>query len=231
MSERAVWIGVRLALACALGAAAGCDAERHHLLIVDVRSDLRPGVDFAFVRVTVEGRVDELAAGARDDFLRGVRAAEVPLEKGRHFVSASLLAADRSVVVGEVRRVDLEGAVTLTFVLTADCVGVTCPGAGDVAEATSCQAGRCVVPDVCGGRPAGCGLDAGPSDAGPPPPRPVDAAPPPGDAGTPDCTATHPLLMGMLRYCSPGDCFCPDPDACFETRSAAACCTVAVTCY
>jgi hypothetical protein len=51
-----------------------------------------------------------------------------------------------------------------------------------------------------------------------------------GAAGAPSCNGTHPLVDGGARFCSTGDCYCSNPDACFSEATASACCTVAVTC-
>jgi hypothetical protein len=51
------------------------------------------------------------------------------------------------------------------------------------------------------------------------------------DAGTPVvCNPTHPLLDGDRRYCEAGDCYCADPDACFNEAVASACCEGEVAC-
>ncbi len=44
------------------------------------------------------------------------------------------------------------------------------------------------------------------------------------------CVGEHPLVMGTSRYCNPGDCFCADPDMCFPSDVAAACCNVPAVC-
>lgn len=54
------------------------------------------------------------------------------------------------------------------------------------------------------------------------------------DAGTAViCVGEHPNTTGMgtLRWCDPGNCFCADPDSCFPTDTADACCPGAVVCY
>jgi chitinase len=38
------------------------------------------------------------------------------------------------------------------------------------------------------------------------------------------------LVDGGARFCSAGDCYCSNPDACFSEATASTCCTVAVTC-
>lgn len=63
-----------------------------------------------------------------------------------------------------------------------------------------------------GGTDTGPGVDAGPTDA------------------AVICVGEHPLVMGTRRYCNPGDCFCADPDSCFPSDIASACCTVPVVC-
>lgn len=54
------------------------------------------------------------------------------------------------------------------------------------------------------------------------------------DAGSPViCTGEHPNTTGMgsLRWCDPGNCFCADPDSCFPSDTADACCPGTVVCF
>ncbi len=158
----------KLAIAlCLVALAAGC-AARETTLVVQVRTDLSPGRDFAEVRVT-PGFASPIhtAAGAGREWGSGVRVAELP---GLAVDSASLevaaLDAAGEVVVARPVRVALEGGVrVVTVLLTRDCSGVVCPGAADLPEATACLAGRCVPDDcvvergdACG--PAECERDA-----------------------------------------------------------------------
>lgn len=146
--------------------AAGCD-PRETTLVVQVRTDLVPGRDFAEVRVTPDfAPAIHTASGAEREWGDGVRVAELAglaIDEARLEVAA--LDAAGAVVVARPVRSRLEGGVqVVTVLLTRACGGVVCPGADDAPDALACVAGRCVAAecaveraDVCG--PAECASD------------------------------------------------------------------------
>lgn len=168
----------------ALFASLGC-AGRSLELSVDVRTDLRPGVDFASARVELSRVPDPvtLPADEGDPYAAGVRVAEYRgLAGGRARARVALLDATGAEVVA--RRVDLvlEGDYALTVVLTADCVGRSCPGVAEPASFTECVSGRCVDPACGGTAPSGCGELA--------------------------CTRSTDCALGCLAACIGGACVC-----------------------
>ncbi len=134
-------------------------------LVVDLRTDFVPGLEFA--RVTV-GRADERDAetiARRGDltFLDGVRVAEMHgLARGTHRVRVSLLAEDGRLVADRPVLVDLSASTAVTVVVTRDCFGVVCPPP-DEPELQSCFGGVCADPRCLYGEegcPVECELDA-----------------------------------------------------------------------
>jgi hypothetical protein len=131
-------------------------------LVVDVRTDYVPGVDFDRVRYLLDSedrtRLADEARQARpgERFAAGVRVGEVPrLRDGRYDLRVEL---EHRGVVRARRRV----AVTLrevgapvfgvVVVFTRNCEGVVCPRAGDAPEATECVGGSCLLPECEGTR-------------------------------------------------------------------------------
>jgi hypothetical protein len=101
------------------------------IVVLDLRTDIVPNVEFAAVETILsEPRdVQQVAALVGQDFLRGERIAElrnVPL--GERVIDVSLLARDGSAVAERQVRVDVEGDLGLTVLITRDCVGTTCGG-------------------------------------------------------------------------------------------------------
>src|SRR5688500_3170485 len=106
--------------------AAGCTTDPE--LVIDVRTDLVPGVEFSVVRVEVASapigaavaeRHDERAIRPDDDFIRGVRIAELTgLTEGTVHARVSLLAPDGSVALARPILVDLRGRQLVTVVFT-----------------------------------------------------------------------------------------------------------------
>ncbi len=139
--------------------AAGCVGDPLELS-VDVRTDLRPGLDFSAVRVEHGAGADPvvLPADEGDPYGAGLRVADFRgLTPGRLRVWATLLDGRGAEVVG--RRVDLvlERDYALTVALSARCLGRACPGPAEPASFTECQEGRCVDPACGGSDPSGCG--------------------------------------------------------------------------
>ncbi len=129
-------------------------------LRVDLRTDMRPGIDFVGIRTEYAESEDaprptrqtEVLADRDLDYVEGVRiAAFDEVTPGRRMVRVTLLDGSGAVVATRVKLVDLTGALGLTVVITRTCAGITCPGPADPPGYTSCSGGRCEDP--------GCGLD------------------------------------------------------------------------
>jgi hypothetical protein len=137
-------------------------------LVVQVRSDLTPGFEFASVDVVVtadEGGTEErFERAARDDrdWGHGVRVAETSLPAGRYRAVVSAIDQSGATVVDRPVVFELaSGEVRVTTVLlTRDCRGVECPASGDDASEVACLAGRCVDPACSEETPELCGAPA-----------------------------------------------------------------------
>jgi len=137
--------------------ASGCSDGGHELL-VQVKTDLVPGIEFATVRAEAftHGR-QERDAMLNDDFIAGIRVAEYDgLASGDYVVQVELLDAMGAVVMARLTRLSLSSDYGLTVLMTRDCAGVTCPGSGDPATATACLGGRCVDETCSPEAPASC---------------------------------------------------------------------------
>lgn len=165
--------GVRVAAALiAATLLAGCSASGFQL-IVDLRTDLRPGYDFVVVRTSVleapdpsvEGVRRTLAAATTDHYVEGERVAELSdLPAGSYLIAVELLDGASAVVAGRRARVDVSGPRSVSILITSECFGVRCPGAGDPVGATECSAGRCVSPECTADNPDACGIGGCASD-------------------------------------------------------------------
>ncbi len=151
---------VALASALALAACEGGQGT----LVVQVRTDLAPVVDFASASVRVtplaggETRTADLAAVAARDWGAGVRVAELALAPGDHRVEVALVDADANLVVGRpVRTAIASGVTAVTVLLTRDCGRVVCPAPGGDPSAIACVAGRCFAEDCYEEHPERCG--------------------------------------------------------------------------
>jgi len=154
------WLVSLLAgLVVSLTALAGCSDEA--TLLIDVRTDLRPGEEFHRVAVEIAGEVDGIAVSGGEPFLEGVRVLERPgLEPGPLAFVVRLGSGDSSVMERSVRIDDLSGTVGVTVAFTRDCRGVVC----DDDAAPACLNGACVAEyctaenlTACG--PAQCASD------------------------------------------------------------------------
>ena len=146
MSAAAPSFRAAIALCAALPALA-CDAEGSALLMVDVRTDYVPGVEFTRVRNTVEAfawRPVDTEARFGQDFIAGVRAAEIDLldETGTHLLVTDLVAADGRVVASRRTRMQVSGAIVVTVIL-ARGGDVACGTDADCAVTASCAEGHC----------------------------------------------------------------------------------------
>lgn len=140
----------------ALAACAGSDGNE---VSVDVRTDWIPAVEFDTVLVRANaGTPESTTVNFSQDFVRGVRVAELSnLSNGRQEINVQLV--ERGEVVAERSvPVTLSGDLAITVILTRDCNGVSCPGAGD-ASATACLGGRCIDPTCTPETPENCPVD------------------------------------------------------------------------
>jgi hypothetical protein len=139
----------------------GVGCTTGHDLIVDLKTDLVPGVEFEAVRTEllgggIFGRMT--AAGMDDDFLEGARVALFEgVDSGNQVVRMTLLDGEGRRVQDEVLIVDVSTDVGVTVVVSRDCRGVTCPASGDEPSETACLGGRCVDPRCSVETPELCG--------------------------------------------------------------------------
>jgi len=143
----------------------GC-ANEEGTLVVDLVTDLRPGVEVTASALTVFAGPDRATAlhvgvsralGPGDDLLGGQRIGEVDgVPYGPHLVRVELLGPDAEPLVEGLALVDLDGpAEAVTIRITRDCVGVTCPGDGSP-TALACLGGECVEPSCTPDTPELC---------------------------------------------------------------------------
>jgi len=142
---------------------ASCASETS-LLIIDLRTDLVPAIEFDEVRVDI---IDAAGGGAGfaehpatgdEAYLDGVRVAELEdLEAGSITVRVTMSLGGNEVMQRPVR-VQLEGRLAVTVVMTRDCLDVACPAAEDPA-AVACLSGVCVEETCVEGDPS-CGEPA-----------------------------------------------------------------------
>lgn len=142
-------------------AVGACSSDEVDLL-VDLKTDYVPGVEFAFVRgYLVRGDAEiatpPVVATYGTDFTSGRRIAEFPgLTPGSHQVRVVLRDLADEVVAERrlVAQVRAGGAVTV--VIGRACGDVECPGTLDPASATECANGACVPPECGEAMPEAC---------------------------------------------------------------------------
>lgn len=132
-------------------------------LVADLKTDLRPGIEFASVETRVESASgDEVARAAvpaytSTDFLSGQRAIEArALAPGTYLVSLRLVDRDGRELVHRDTRVRLDASSAITVLVTRDCAGVLCPTSADTPDASECLAGTCVRPECVVEDPMSC---------------------------------------------------------------------------
>jgi len=147
----------------AFGHLLGACAPGESFLAVELATDLDAGVDFVGVRVRLErgttllDETSELAA-LGESFLSPVRVGLFEnLAQGTYSVHVELADSAGAVVAERTTIVELREDLALTVVVGAACRGVTCPGAGDSAEESTCADGRCVDPRCSPESPEHCG--------------------------------------------------------------------------
>jgi len=135
-------------LLCALAACSDGGGS----LLVDVRTDFRPEVEFDSVRVRILPERDASHSPAeRDDWLRGVRVARFDgLGEGDLDLEVALLRGGIEVIGRDVRA-RVRGETGITVALLRSCLDVSCPDATSGLEATVCVDGRCAPPECTDG--------------------------------------------------------------------------------
>ena len=135
----------------------GCPTAEYRLL-VDVRTDLVPDVEFTSVRVLTDaGELRTHEVSRSDDYIAGRRVAELEMGEGTLGLRVSLLSSSGAVVLERRAVVDVRGSRGLVVVLSRVCQSVDCPRAGDPANATVCAGMRCVPPECTSVSPEACG--------------------------------------------------------------------------
>lgn len=136
-------------------------------LLIRLTTDLVAEADYGEARVVVTGVSPAVAdvsmpltRAVRRDEGREVALGEVgPLPAGDYRVEVELWTEFGSRVAVNRVLVQVQGLTLVTIPITADCIGLTCPGRGDAADATFCLGGTCV-PEVCRENRAAAGCPA-----------------------------------------------------------------------
>jgi len=184
----------------------GCTGDSH-VVAVDLRTDLVPGVEFDSVRTVVEagegsGTFVERIATVDMDFVTGVRIAELEVAAGTFRIRVEALAADGAIVASRPVTITLDGPLGVTVVLGRQCQDVTCPVPDGDPNATACLGGTCVDPACTVENPTACG-EPECATAADCPSSPVGCA-------TEECAGTVCLYRPDGAICSMGE-YC-DPD-------------------
>jgi len=138
-----------------------CGDERAELL-VDLRTDLVPGVEFLAVTTTVDSERDEATAVGDVSYVEGRRVATFStLERGSKRLTLQLLGLGGRIVAERAVTFEFESDVGITVVITRNCSGVSC----EDPAASSCLAGRCVPAGCIDGLQPECGSAACASDS------------------------------------------------------------------
>jgi len=146
---------IALLIAALATLVSGCQGEID--LLVDLKTDLRPGLEFDQVRTelltevpsggsVVGARLVEQPAIPEADYIVGQRVAELSGVAAGQWVVRVQLHGSGTLVAERIVQLELDSPYAVTVVVTRDCRGVTCPGAGDDAVAVTCLGGRCVPP-------------------------------------------------------------------------------------
>ena len=150
-------LGLLIASACASGEVT---------LLVEVKTDLAPGVEFTGARARVapvyDGRrpvgVATRRADRADDarYERGVRIAELGLTPGAFVVEVDLVDASGHAIASREIHIEVRGTTVLTVAIARSCLETTCPAPGGDPVATECLGRRCVPPSCSTGEEPGC---------------------------------------------------------------------------
>lgn len=120
-------------------------------LTVDVLSDWQPGLDFTTVESSVlrdgtaEVRQESFAVTGAEDFIEGVRVAEIgDVGMGPVGLRVVLRASSGAAIASRLVSLDLERSYAATVSLTRSCRDVECPAPMGAPELSECQGGSCV---------------------------------------------------------------------------------------
>ena len=159
---------VRIGLVCVLVLGA-CEGASTATLIVDVQTDLIPGVEFGAARVVIDNTRQEDEAVAISGENWGTSPKRVARFEGIEDDSVTArvqLFLAGEVVVERPFVSALSGTTGVTVVLTRRCVGIACPGDGTPNQ-TACLGQRCVDPrcltgdeSLCNEHPPECEIDS-----------------------------------------------------------------------
>ena len=142
-----------------LALAYGCGGGEGASLLIDLRSDLLPGVELDEVAIdlqTDEAILRTYEVQPFDDLQRGVRVASFEgMRAGAVRVRARLFTPDGARLGERELAVEVRGTTVATLVFTRSCRGVVCPD-GDP-TLTACQNGVCVAPECSPENPEACG--------------------------------------------------------------------------
>jgi hypothetical protein len=166
-----------------------CDGGGGIELVVELKTDLTPGTEFASAQALLDGEAAaSQPAFAGDDFVSGRRIAEiVDVTAGGHELVVQLRDDAGAVVVERDMSLQIEADLGITVVITRDCAGVSCPeDAGGVV--LTCHGGRCVPPECSPALPTSC--------------------------GTPECTGD--ADCGGCGVCADGVCLAPAVPGCAD---------------
>jgi len=190
---------------------AGC-SESEHELIVEVRSDLSPGIEFVAARARlVDPRREETAvATVGTPFAEGVRLAEwAALPSGSYELEVDAIDVNGDVVVARTVRIDLAEDLAVTVVLSRSCADVVCPSDGDMPNQTTCASGRCVDPSCSDVATASCGAPQCDSD---------DACIPPSPCAVASCVEGGCFFPPDDSLCMPGQTCLPESGCTTDER-------------
>jgi len=124
----------------------GCGCDAGHTVVVQLQTDLVPGLEFDEALVLATGSRSR-RANLRDDYGRPVELAQLDgIAHGANLsVEVQLRRAGVEVVSRRVERHVLQDSL-LAVVVTRNCLEVACPAPG-APSATECRNGLCVPPD------------------------------------------------------------------------------------
>lgn len=210
-------VPVRLAWLWALSLCViGCDGGATSL-VVQVRTDLRPQLDFEEVVVEAgpcgAALTDSLTVSATDarEWGAGVRVAEIgAIVETAYCLRVAAVDADDGIVVERPVRLELSGGIrVVTVLLTRDCTGVSCPLAGDAPSLTACVGGRC---DQEGCSEDELGMCAAPDCTIDP-----DCPPPPAECAAAECTGSGTCFERLDHTRCAADEVCDGDAGCVST--------------
>lgn len=131
---------VALGLALVLGCSSG------HTAVIQLRTDLAPGLDFDAV-VVRSVRTSVRDVSVRDDFRRPVQVDSVSgIQTGELLTVVVELRRDGDVVVDRRVMQTIASDAIVPVIITRNCIEIACPSASEP-DATECQDGVCVTPD------------------------------------------------------------------------------------